>query len=228
MSPYRVLIFDFDGTLCATEEAILHTFRRTFEQEGTTPPSDEKVKEGISTGGNLNTMLPFLHPALSDDSSGQLLQEWVLKYRQLYHTEGGALTTLFDGAEALFEQIQQQGLSCVVISNKGQQAIEQALEHFNLNKYFDLVIGDNPNLPMAKKPDPVAFQQVILPRYPQFSLNQFLMIGDTHADLQFANNAGIPSCWAVFGYGAIDLCLAAAPTHTIHSLSELSQLLNSA
>jgi hypothetical protein len=33
------------------------------------------------------------------------------------------------------------------------------------------------------------------------------------------------SCWASYGYGAKDACLAAKPTYTIHSLPELSALL---
>ncbi|MBA9079002.1 MULTISPECIES: HAD family hydrolase [Rufibacter] len=226
MLPYQVLIFDFDGTLCATQDSILYTFQKTFEHQGVTPPGEQQVKEGISTGANLWEMLPLLHPPLREEEKHAELAEWVHLYRTIYDTDGGRLTTLFDGAEPLLKNLKELGLACAVISNKGQQAIEDALLKFNLRPYFDLVIGDNPALPLKKKPHPMAFHQVIQPHYPQAKNNQFLMVGDTHADLEFANNAGIASCWATFGYGNTALCHKANPTFAIDRLPQLLPLLN--
>lgn len=226
MAHFKVLIFDFDGTLCATEAAILFTFRRTFEQRGVEAPSAERIKEILSTGANLVEILPLLHPGLQQASTSEL-QEWVQHYRRLYETEGGQLTTLFAGATQLLSQLQKLNMTCVVLSNKGQRAIEDALQQFKLCSYFDLIIGDNPQTPFPKKPDPAAFHQIIQPRYAQIESNQFLMIGDTPADLEFANNAGIASCWAAFGYGAPERCRQASPTFTVQNLSQVLPLLPS-
>ncbi|MBC3541507.1 HAD family hydrolase [Rufibacter sediminis] len=221
MNPYPVVIFDFDGTLCDTENAIQYTFQQAFEQKGITPPSPERIKQGIGTGGNLAEMLPLIYPPLQSEHKEEELAEWVLHYRHIYDTDGGKLTTLFPGVDELLRQLTAHEIACVVISNKGQRAIEDSLKRFRLDHYFDLVIGDNPKLPLRKKPDPMAYEQEIKPHYPQLNASQILMVGDTHADLQFANNAGLPSCWAAYGYGAEALCLAQAPTHTIQSLAQL-------
>lgn len=222
MLPYLVVIFDFDGTLCATEKAILYTFKKTFEQKGITPPSEDAIKQAIGTGGNLSELLPQLHAVLQDNPKE--LEEWVLHYRHIYDTDGGQLTTLFPGVEELLPRLKEAGIACVVISNKGQRAIEDSLERFHLRQYFDMIVGDNPEKPLNKKPDPMAYEQVIKPHYSNCTASQILMVGDTEPDLLFANNAGISSCWAAYGYGAEDICLAAQPTHTIHSLEELYPL----
>ncbi|WP_207435864.1 HAD family hydrolase [Sabulibacter ruber] len=228
MLPYPVVIFDFDGTLCATENAILYTFQQAFEQKGIVPPSEDTIKQAIGTGGNLSEMLPLLYPPLQSRDSNQELEEWVLHYRHIYDTDGGRLTTLFQGAEELLPYLKSLGISCVVISNKGQRAIEDALARFNLREYFELIIGDNPSLPLKKKPHPMAFHEVIQPKYPHLAASQVLMVGDTDADLAFANNAGLSSCWAAYGYGAKDVCLAADPTFTIHSLAQLQPIVTPA
>ncbi|ALJ01130.1 HAD family hydrolase [Rufibacter tibetensis] len=221
MGPYPVIIFDFDGTLCATEDAILYTFKKAFEEKNITPPSPEKIKQAIGTGANLAELLPILHPPLQEKQDEAELQEWVNHYRHLYDTDGGRLTTLFPGAENLIAHLKEQGITCVVISNKGQRAIEDALDRFQLRQHFDLILGDNPEVPFKKKPDPMAYEKVIKPRYPQFASSQILMVGDTDADLLFANNAGLTSCWAAYGYGAKESCNAANPKFTIQSLDEL-------
>ncbi|WP_210463976.1 HAD family hydrolase [Rufibacter roseolus] len=221
MVPYPVVIFDFDGTLCDTEEAIQYTFHQAFEQKGITPPPPEKVKQAIGTGGNLSEFLPMLYPPLRGEHKKPELEEWVLHYRHIYDTDGGRLTTLFPGVNELLSRLKDKDINCVVISNKGQRAIEDALERFDICRYFDLVIGDNPNLPLKKKPHPMAYEQVIKTHYPRFSPLQVLMVGDTDADLFFAKNAGLPSCWAAYGYGAEETCLAAEPTFTIQSVEQL-------
>ncbi|GAB2550494.1 HAD family hydrolase [Rufibacter soli] len=224
MHPFQIVLFDFDGTLCATENAILHTFQATFAQRGLTPPSEADLKAALGTGAHLPELLLLLHPPLQQQGPS-MLEEWVLHYRHLYETEGASLTTLFEGTEEVLALLRQKEITCAVLSNKGQRAIELALEGFGLLHYFDLIIGDNPKLPLLKKPNPMAYLQVIQPKYPQVPPAQILMVGDTHADLEFANNAGLVSCWAAYGYGAKEACLAANPTYTIHSLPELSVLL---
>ncbi|AKQ46098.1 hypothetical protein TH63_11410 [Rufibacter radiotolerans] len=223
MVPYQLVIFDFDGTLCATESAILHTFQVAFERKGLTPPPEAEIKAALGTGGHLSELLLLLHPPLQQEGTAAL-QEWVSHYRYLYETEGARLTTLFEGTEEILSLLRQKDITCAVLSNKGQRAIELALEEFGLLSYFDLIIGDDPKHALRKKPDPMAFHQVIQPRDPQLASSQILMVGDTHADLEFANNAGLASCWAAYGYGARVLCEAATPTHTIHSLRQLTDL----
>ncbi|GGK67308.1 HAD family hydrolase [Rufibacter glacialis] len=225
MVPFPIVIFDFDGTLCATEEAILYTFQKLFEEKALPPPTPETIKQAVGTGGNISELLPQLHPPLQGSQNEGELRDWGLHYRRLYDTEGGQLTTLFPGAEDLLAQLKVQQVTCVVISNKGQRAIEDALDRFNLRQHFALVLGDNPEHPLQKKPHPMAYEQVIQPRYPEVPASRVLMVGDTDADLQFANNAGLVSCWAAYGYGAEAACLAAEPRFTIHSLADLYPIL---
>jgi phosphoglycolate phosphatase len=221
MASYKVLIFDFDGTLCATQDSIVYSFQKTFAHFKTEAPTAEEIMQAVSTGASLPELLPVLHPSLPSHA----LPDWVQTYRHIYSTEAGRYTTLFEGTEHTLEVSKANGLRNVVISNKGQRSIEEALVHFGIAHYFDLVIGDNPDVPLEKKPHPMAFQEVITPHYAAVSREQFLMIGDTHVDLAFANNAKIDACWARYGYGDNALCLQERPKHSITHLHELLPLL---
>ncbi|QHL87108.1 HAD hydrolase-like protein [Nibribacter ruber] len=221
MAAYKALIFDFDGTLCATRDSILYSFEKTFAHYQATAPAAEAVMQAVSTGASLPNILPQLHPVLPQEE----LQEWVTTYRHIYSTEGTKFTTLFPGTEQLLQTAHATGHICIVISNKGQRAIEEALTKYHIAGYFDLVIGDDPKVPIEKKPHPMAFQELIVPRYPHVQPQQFLMIGDTHADLGFANNAGIDACWAAYGYGDQDLCLEQAPRYIIRQPLDVKNIL---
>ncbi|GAA4316056.1 HAD family hydrolase [Nibribacter koreensis] len=221
MPSYKVLIFDFDGTLCHTKDSILYSFNKTFSQHKAVAPTEQEIMQAVSTGGSLPEILPILHPSLTP----QVLMNWVQTYRHIYSTEAGHYTTLFEGTEFVLEAARKAGIRNVVISNKGQRAIEEALVHFNIASYFDLVIGDNPEVPLKKKPHPMAFLEVVAPNYPDISKDEFLMVGDTHIDLAFGNNARIDACWAQYGYGNPTLCLQEAPAHTVQNMAELHALL---
>jgi len=50
------------------------------------------------------------------------------------------------------------------------------------------------------------------------------MVGDTEADLHFARDVGIRSCWASYGYGDHDGCRALAPDYEIATFPGLLEI----
>ena len=53
------------------------------------------------------------------------------------------------------------------------------------------------------------------------SPGDFVMVGDTAADIGFAQAAGIASCWVSYGYGDADTCRSMKPDFVVDTLSDL-------
>ena len=214
---YSLVIFDYDGTLCDTRGSIKFTMNKTFTNFNKALPDQEKLEQLIGAGISLEETIQKLQTnGKLDDVS---LKEWVVSYRKLYLLEGDQHTSLFDGVTALFEHIKQRDIALVVVSNKGIKAIEKSLYHFKLNHYVQLVVGGDQN--MKKKPHPMIYDEIIKKQVKQSALKNVLMVGDTSADIKFAQNCAIDHCWASYGYGDQDECQSLNPMYSINSISEL-------
>ncbi|TGE20059.1 HAD family hydrolase [Hymenobacter elongatus] len=220
--PYSLFLFDYDGTLCDTRRAITYSFERTFDHYQVPRPAPEVLQTMINRGLVLGDMLQELLP----ERPTAEVAEWVITYRSIYVHEAEALVMPFPGALALFRQLAAQGTLIAVLSNKGAAVLEASLTQLGLRPFVALVIGDGslPEKQLAKKPDPMVFHAVVQPRFPQVPAHRILMVGDTPADLEFARNSGIDSCWVSFGFGDDDQCRALRPTHTVSRLLDIPAL----
>ncbi|KAL4732045.1 hypothetical protein ACLX1H_001050 [Fusarium chlamydosporum] len=192
--PAQFVIFDFDGTLFDTHQAISHSIKLTFDTLlPDSAPSEPEVQKLISSGWGLKDVLKALHP--SPDSFNE--DDWTSTYRRIYNDEGQKLVTSFPGAKDLLRKLNARDIPISVVSNKGVAAIEAALKNNDLENVIpkDLIIGDN--TPGAtRKPDPGSFVNVLKPALSargiliELDMSKVLVVGDTEADLKFASNIG--------------------------------------
>jgi len=220
LSNFKAVVFDYDGTLFDTRPAIINCLRRAFEECGRTVPALDAVADAVTTGLTLPETVLALDPRLRNDRTA--LNELVVTYRKLYGDEGRQWLRPFPGAAQALRRLHRSGAKCIVVSNKGIEAIRRSLDEAGLSQFIDLALGDAPGMP--NKPDPAIVTAVILPRYSQLQRHQILMVGDTEVDILFARRAGIPCCWASYGYGQTDRCRKLAPDHEIAAISELPAL----
>ncbi|WP_333223524.1 HAD family hydrolase [Microcoleus sp. BR0-C5] len=214
MSQYKLIIFDFDGTLAITHKAIVFCFTKTFESFNIAPPAADTIIATI--GINLPNSFKILHPAIEESA----IPEWVETYRSYYRTEGEKQVELFTGTKQVLQLARQSGLSLGVFSNKHVSFVNVLLNNLRIHSFFDLILGDNGQI--LPKPNPAVFHSMIKPLFPELDNSQILMVGDTAVDLLFAKNAGIDVCWAAYGYGDRAQCLALEPTFAMDDISELA------
>ncbi len=219
MHDYKLIILDFDGTLCATHDAILFCIKRTYQTLHMTVPNHNFIDETIRAGLGMEKTLEVLSPDLTQ----QQIQHLLSTYEMIYLTEGEDKSSPFPKAAETLAKLYASGLILIVVSNKAVAAVDTALERFQLKQYITMVIGDTKTL--RKKPDPMAYTDFIKPKYKEISPEQILMVGDTPADLLFAQNIGADSCWAEYGYGDEKACLSIHPTYTIKQLADILAIL---
>jgi len=224
LNPYQLIIFDFDGTLFDTHASISYCIEKTFSKLGQTVPAKDAVDVMVSTGVGLEDAFRLLEANYSLTPDG--LSGWISAYREIYKAEGIALIQSFPGASALFSSLAATKILIAVVSNKGISAIEAVLSTTGLSPYVDQVVGDMPG--MKKKPDPMSFHECIVPKFAPLDPKRVMVVGDTTADIQYAQNIGAHVCWAAYGYGEQEKCRALMPDFTAQTLMEVRDFVSAA
>lgn len=182
-----VILFDLDGTLIDSTDAILESFHSAFDAQNTARPSDEEIKPLI--GYPLDIMFEKL--GISRD----VVWDYVASYKEHYKTISTQKTTLLEDAKEAVIQASKFATVGIVTTKTG--AFSQILmEHFGIMKYFDVLIGrehvDNPK-PHAE-PILKAIEKL------DAHNRDIWMIGDTKLDMICAKNAGVNSIAVLCGY----------------------------
>lgn len=218
----RLALIDFDGTLCSTHNAVCHVIDLTFasfdREKAPATDVDAAIRSGIVVSEVFNLLL-------GHQPSDTLGQSWAARYREIYNSgEGLARTKLFAGVVEGLDALAATGWRCCVVSNKGVAALRTALAHFSLDSRFELVIGDEPG--QRRKPDPELYAETVLPRLAGARPERCLMIGDTATDLRFARAIGAEACWAEYGFGDREECLALRPDIGLSRFDDIKGLLD--
>ncbi len=215
MTRFPILLLDYDGTLAETQPAILRSLKEAFGAVGVTAPSTNVLKQELTRGGTLQTLFQAIVP----DSDAQDAASFVRHYRAFYPAADDEETVLFDGVVETLAALKAQGKTLAILSNKHAPTVLASLARFGLEGFFSEVVASEPNFP--HKPDPRVMDERVLPLFPGQPRSAFLMVGDTVADLQFARNAGIASCWASYGHGSATQCAALQPDMRIDSFRDI-------
>jgi phosphoglycolate phosphatase len=187
----KVILFDLDGTLIDSTEAILESFKRSFEYFGEVVPKEEDILPQI--GHPLFEM--FVNLGVSKD----VAQEYVNVYKQNYKKVHTKKTKLLDRAKEAVELASKEARLGVVTTKTGKFSIE-LMEHFDLMQYFEVLIGSEDVKNHKPHPEPILKALELMGVTYR---NNIYMIGDTCMDILSAKNAGIIGVGVEFKYTAL-------------------------
>jgi len=190
MNKNITILFDLDGTLIDSTEAILESFYYTFQkQKFEFHGDDEEIKSHI--GYPLDIMFTNL------GVEQKKVMDFVNSYKEYYRKISEEKTFLLDFVEEAVQEAFTFARLGVVTTKTTQYSIP-LLKNLALFEYFETIIGrqevKNP------KPDPEPIQMALKNMKINPSRDVF-MIGDTKLDLIAANRANISSCGVLSGYG---------------------------
>ena len=220
MKNIKTIIWDFDGTLANSHEAIFHCARLAFSDSGVTEEEVNIAFNKIVNGG-----LIFSDACKALGLPEEKNNYYFDRYRDNYSKYAHDLTTLFPKVEETLSKLNSTGILNLVFSNKREQIVIEAVAKKGLTKYFSKVYGILEN--GAKKPEIEVFTTRILPDYPNIIAETTIVVGDTIADMQLAKNIGAGSCFAKYGsdngYGT-NLVMNINPDWVINGVEEVLQL----
>ncbi len=172
------VLFDFDGTIMDTNEIIIDSWQATFrELSGKEADRDVLLK---TFGEPLEaTMLGFF-PNVPLEESLEIYRDYQRKYFI-------PSIRLFPCVRELLDALSQKKIKMALVTSRLKFTTDQALEHFDIGKYFQYVItADEVN---RHKPDPLCANLALeaLGAQPE----QTIMLGDSPLDMMCARNAGV-------------------------------------
>ena len=173
-------IWDLDGTLLDSYEAILSGIEETFAQFAI-PYDKGKVREFI-----LKYSVQDLLVQVAEER--KLDVEVLNQVRAQSLAEKNAQVVLMPGAREMLAWADQAGIQQFVYTHKGDNALT-ILRDLGLESYFTEILTNQSGF--ARKPSPEAAAYLI-DEY-QLNLDNTYYIGDRTLDVEFAQNSGIQS-----------------------------------
>jgi len=183
-----IILFDLDGTLIDSTEAILESFGVAFKTFNEEVPSDDLIKAEI--GHPLDVMFQTL--GVEEETIWDHVDAYKLHYRKI----SCAKTVLLPQAREAVVLASQYATLGVVTTKTAKYSVE-LLEHMGLMRYFDVLVGredvENP------KPHPEPIYKALSKL--QSVTTRCWMIGDTCMDMNAAKAAGVEGVAVTCGYG---------------------------
>ena len=173
-------IWDLDGTLLDSYEAILSGIEETYAQFSI-PYDEEKVREFI-----LKFSVQDLLVQVAEER--KLDVEMLNQVRAQSLAEKNAQVVLMPGARDVLAWADQAGIQQFVYTHKGDNALT-ILRDLGLESYFTEILTSQSGF--ARKPSSEA-ATYLLDKY-QLDSEKTYYIGDRTLDVEFAQNSGIQS-----------------------------------
>jgi phosphoglycolate phosphatase len=208
--PYRLLVFDWDGTLMDSIGSIVACMQTTLEHVGVLPVAEERIRQAVGMG--IGATMDYLLPDADEATRGRVTD----CYRNLWFSSFRERPLPFAGVEETLSRLRDDGYLLAVATGKGRRGLLRDFESSGLGRFFHASRTADETF---AKPHPRMVDELLdeLGAGP----GESLVVGDTTFDLEMAKNAGVPAVAVLTGsHGARDL-QALSPLACLPSVREL-------
>lgn len=218
---FKYILFDLDGTLTDPKLGITSSVQYALRALGIEEPSLDRLE-------------PFIGPPLADSFrefyglEGERLATAIDKYRERFATQGIFENEIYPGIPQMLADLKAKGKKLAIASSKPTLFVEQILEHFEIGKYFDHVVGSNMDGTRGTKEEVVEEtlrQMLTVEMTPAQKRDAVAMVGDRKFDIEGARAHGITSVGVLFGYAPEGELEEAGADYIVNSVRSLQVLL---
>lgn len=204
----RAVIFDFDGTLADSFQAIASSVNYLRAEMGLPPLSLEEVRRHVGRGA-----LHLLRQTVPGAEPASLLE----KYRRHHEQVMLSLTRLMPGAAEAIAKLRENNIRLAVCSNKPVDFTRRLLEHFLPRGSVAVVLG--PEEVPRPKPAPDMLLEAL--RRLAVPAEHALYVGDMDVDIEAARRAAIRVLVVPTGAQTADYLASFKPDGILASLADL-------
>lgn len=209
---YKAILFDMDGTLTESGEGITKSVQYALEKMGKPEPDLDALQ--VFVGPPL--LEQFMKYAELDEEEAR---QAVAYYRERYAAVGIFENRPYPGVARMLEELKKKGYLLAVSSSKPEHFVLKVLEHFEMEHYFDEVVGSEMNGGRSDKSEVI--EETLRRLKLEDHRDQVIMVGDKEHDVFGARKSSL-SCVAVsYGYGSMEELKNAEPLCVVGSADEL-------
>lgn len=219
---FRYCLFDLDGTLTDPKEGITRSVEYALNAFGIQVESIDELE-------------PFIGPPLKDSFmefygfSEQDALKAIELYRERFAPIGVLENEIFPDIPGMLAKLQDYGCILAVASSKPIGFVCQILEHFNIIKYFKVIVGSELDGTRGTKEEVVeeALNQLgILGKTSMHDRHELgAMIGDRKFDMEGAKAYGLTPVGVSFGYAESGELAEAGAEFIADNIEELEEFL---
>lgn len=213
---YGVLLFDLDGTLTDPKEGITKSVAYALKHFGIEEDPDHLVS--------------FIGPPLKESFMtyyGFSEEQAILaieKYRERFSDVGLFENKVYPGIYEMLNVLIASGKKLAVATSKPEVFAKRILEKFDLEMYFEWIVGSELDGTRCKKAEVIeeVFKRAGISKEQR---EDCLMIGDRKHDIEGAKACGIHGLGVEFGYAPEGELVAAGAEYTVSTVDELKAFL---
>lgn len=209
---YKVILFDLDGTLTESGEGITKSVQYALEKLGLPEPDLKKLE--VFVGPPL--LQQFMKYAGLDEETAVKAVEY---YRERYTDIGIFENEVYPGVEDMLDKLRGKGYILAVASSKPERFVKKVLDHFDLTKYFQEIVGSEMNGGRTSKSDVI--EEALDRLHMADHREQVVMVGDKEHDVFGARKAGLQCLAVSYGYGSEEELKNANPLKIADSAQEV-------
>lgn len=222
---FKKILFDLDGTLTDPKIGITKCVQHALKHFGI----DEDIEN----------LTKFIGPPLIDSFveyygfTEEQAREGVVLYRERFAPIGKFENEVYPGIPEMLAKLKEKGVILAVASSKPEVFVNEILEHFDLLKYFDIVVGSLLNETRTRKEEVLdeALRQLGV-EYKIFSeeekkklKSEVAMVGDRKFDVASASKMNLTAVGVRFGYAEPGELEAENPDYVANTVEELGDFL---
>lgn len=222
---FKKILFDLDGTLTDPKIGITKCVQHALKHFGI----DEDIEN----------LTKFIGPPLIDSFveyygfTEEQAREGVVLYRERFAPIGKFENEVYPGIPEMLAKLKEKGIILAVASSKPEVFVNEILEHFDLLKYFDIVVGSLLNETRTRKEEVLdeALRQLGV-EYKIFSeeekkklKSEVAMVGDRKFDVASASKMNLTAVGVHFGYAEPGELEAENPDYIANTVEELGNFL---
>lgn len=175
----KYALFDFDGTLVDSNEAVISTLNATAMKHRGTPFTKEELNEIL--GKPIEDQVRLL----SEDHIDELSEFYKIEYRKVRD----CLTKSYEGIEEMLVKLNADGIKIGIVSNKGRSGIDHGIQMFDLQELIHYSVSKNDVTEAKPNPEGI-FTALKALGGGEEDLESTVFVGDSGHDIESGKRAG--------------------------------------
>ena len=201
--------FDLDGTLVDSNKTIYNSTAYALDKLGIEFNVNENLF-AMKIGQHFVDIFNALGIKVPD------FEKFISIYKINYF-EQMEFSKVYDGVEVTLASLKSRNIKVSLLTTKIQDQADRIIDHFDLRKYFDLVMGRRDGI--AHKPSSEPLLKICNDLV--VDVKNTIMVGDTELDIQCGKNAGSYTCGVLYGYRTKQLLEIENPDFVVESIEDI-------